>query len=1131
MTMLRFRTLLPYLFILLTTEAEAGVLRARGPVRSHFRESKVLALLPGQTRVDMGRSFIVAGSDSVSIGGRHLERETDYRINILRGTVILVAPAAGGELMRISWSRYPFAFAPVFASRFPGDSPEFRVTVPESGGAGKESGEKWNPYRLRLSGSKTVGFSVGTSRGLGIDQSLEVTMVGSLAKDLQVKAFLSDDNLPVQPEGNTEELKHLDKIYVQVNSRHMEVQLGDFSTGNDWSRFSGFERELRGGMVSAKYGGNVFHAGGGIAKGRFRTASFLGRDGVQGPYELLDARRFNGVIILPGTESVYLDGRELRRGSENDYTIDYNRGSVTFTEKLTISSDSEIVVDYQMGEDDYERTTLTGGWAGSYASGALGIRTSFFQEGDDSSQPVRAGLTEEELDILREAGDDPGAALAPGILEAEDSNDAYILVPADTLPAHYVFVETGGRYRLTFYDVGKGNGDYVTDGFTRRGEVKYAYAGESRGSYRIGRPLPMPTRKRVFSLGLDGMKGRTFLSAEGNISQNDLNTLSVLDDGDNDGGAMRISGGLRDVRIASSRLTLRGEYSSLEERFVSPDKTRESYFYRDWNLEDVPLEGREQISSATVNWRGDTLWDIAGTYSRLSRTDGLSARRSDISARIGEAGKRGIAIRALDSKTGDERDRRSLAASGSLAFWRLVPSVEFDTERYRAFAEASADTGRHYYQNTFSLAGRRIGRFRGSIAYSMRRTDMMSEEGGEWNRARENDEIRFEGGYGSGSSIIDLFLSHRTTREPLSGTSRTFDLARIRLRDSWESAGVTNDIGYRISSGEDRRLEKAVIYVGENQGDYDEEGREVGQKRGDYMVIYLPGGEVEAVRSVEMTWRTSVGRGLRGIAGDDGSGGMVGRIRRNVSVDHFFSVIEKSSTDELWRLYLLDPEILQRDDVTLYGKNSFRQEWSFLNDVRKYNLKLTWLREDEEDNRSEGLSVSRFNREVSLRAEAVPIARLSMTWEASSRLRENDSDGPGYQRYRVESVSASQVLGYRVRPSARLSFETGIERRRDEVSSAEQTSITATPSFNAAVGRKINISTFLKFTYTDVRADEGAPLFFLEEGLREDWALTGQYRFTSNVSLGVNYTGRREKDYLGEVKTVHALKMDCRAFF
>ena len=35
--------------------------------------------------------------------------------------------------------------------------------------------------------------------------------------DIAVRAFLSDDNLPVVPEGNTEELRDIDKVLVEAD--------------------------------------------------------------------------------------------------------------------------------------------------------------------------------------------------------------------------------------------------------------------------------------------------------------------------------------------------------------------------------------------------------------------------------------------------------------------------------------------------------------------------------------------------------------------------------------------------------------------------------------------------------------------------------------------------------------------------------------------------------------------------------------------------------------------------------------------------------------------------------------------------------------------------------------------------
>ncbi|HSG28591.1 MAG TPA: hypothetical protein VLA34_08940, partial [Candidatus Krumholzibacterium sp.] len=1016
-----------------------------------------------------------------------------------------------------------------FASRFPGEAPAYGVNLTDPLRSAAKGESQGTPYGLRLSGSKTVGFSVGSSRGLGIDQSLKVTMVGKLARDLEVKAFLTDDNLPVQPEGNTEELKHLDKVYVQINSKRMEARLGDFPARLEWSRFNPFARELRGAALQVDAAGQVFHAGGGIAQGRFKTARIQGRNGVQGPYELLEARRFNGVIILPGTETVLLDGRAMKRGNENDYTIDYSRGTVTFTERHPISEDSEIVIDYQMGEDDYGRTTVTAGWEAPLLSGAVNMKTFFFREADDSGDPVRQNISDAEMEIIAGAGDDPALASASGIVAVEDVEDAYVLVPADSVPAHYIFVEQNGMFRLSFRQVDTGQGDYEPDGFTRRGEIKYRYVGEGNGSFVIGRSLPLPENKQVFTAAVEAGKGIFFASAEGDVSIHDRNTVSSIGDEDNEGGAFYLEGGLRGVRLPAGLLTLTGEYSMLEDRFSPADKSRSSYFYRNWNLEDVPLEGREQIAGASLQWTADSLWDVRGSHRRLERGDDISARRSDMSAVFGR-GSRKVSLSALDSKTGEERDRRAAGIGGVYSAWRLVPRYDFETERYRSFNESGADTGRFYYQNTFGLSGRRIGDFRADVSFVARRTDRMGMEGGEWSRARASDELRFDAGYSASGRIIDLFLSHRTTTDASRGSS-THDLARVRYRDEWNAAGLTSDAGYRISSGEDRRLEKAVIFVGENEGDYDEEGREVGQRRGDYMVLYLPGGETEAVRSVELTWRLSFGTGIRGIGQDGGKGGLTGLIRRNVSVDQFLTVLEKSGTDQLLRLYLLDPDLLQRDDVTLYGRNSLRQEWSFLNGVRKYDLRLVFVREDEEDNRSEDLSTSRYNREIEVRGEMLPSERTSLAVEGGTRLRERKTDGAADQEYRVGSYSVSGIAGYRPRPSVRVQFELGLERRDDEFSGAGQTSTIATPSVTASVGRKVNLNSFIKFTWTRADDETGKPLFFLENGLRQDWNLTGQYRFTRNVSFGVNYNGRREKDYAGEVKTVHALKMECRAFF
>ncbi|MCD6379492.1 hypothetical protein J7M07_03500, partial [bacterium] len=1091
-------------------------------------------LREGQTRLDLGVSFIISGTESIAIDDRKLVNGKDYRINTLRGTIVLVEPGVAGQVFEINYSRYPFPFSPVFARRFPSGGkpkPDYNVSVLASGRGSERT--RRNPYRFNVSGSKSVGFSVGSKRGLGIDQSMNVTLSGKLAKDLEVKAFLSDDNLPVQTEGNTEELKRLDRISVSIKSKHAEVSLADFTMGMDWSEFSTFSRDLRGGEIKIDVRGQKLVAGGGIAKGRFETMEIRGKEGIQGPYELLPARRFNGVIIIPGSESVYLDGSRMKRGSENDYLIDYVRGSVIFTERVPVSDDSEIVIEFQVGERNYERTTISAGWSSSLFSDAVRLRGFFFRETDDRESPIGGEFTEEELDSLKNAGDNSDHAFASGKEEIDSGGNGYIFVKADSsAPSHYLFVESGARYLLDFYEVAHFEGDYNTDGFSTIGELKYKYVGAGSGDYRIGRPLALPEAKNVAAVSADANSDHLFFKGEGDVSNYDKNTMSDIGDEDNNGFAFDFEGGIKGVNILSSRLMISGEYSSLDERFRAPDRVREAYFYRNWNLQDKRLSGREEISGLNLRLEKEGLWEIEGNYKNLNRTDGLSANMAKSSACIGNINESGLRLEWFKTETGDDRKRDFALAEGTLVLWKFVPGILLDTERYSSISPAEPDTGRYYYRNILSLASKNMGNFSGKLSFTHRVTDNLRDSKGGWFRVRENDEVRLSGSYSERTRMIDLFISHRNKHDIEYGTTSVNDLARVRYRDSWRSLGLTTDMGYRIQSGEERRRQRAVIYVGENEGDYDQEGREVGQKRGDYMAVYIPGGEKEGVRSVELTWRLSFGKGIRGIGiGKKSSSGWLGVFKRNVSMDNFFSVTEKSRTDQLLRLYTLDPSLLQRDDLTLFGRNKLRQEWNFLKDVKKYNLRFVISREDEEDNRTEGVLASRFLREFRLRAEAVPNSSFNISWEAARGLKCSRSGNSAAQNYRVESFSFSNTLGYRYGSNSRISLEFAYEKRDDELSMSGQRSFSARPAMNMSVGMNINISAFLKMTYTDIEEDNGQPLFFMENGMRQDWNLNGRYSFGKNITLGINYTGRREKDYRDEVKIVHVFKVESRASF
>ena len=88
-------------------------------------------------------------------------------------------------------------------------------------------------------------------------------------------------------------------------------------------------------------------------KGKYATNDFYGREGAQGPYKLIGNNGESYIIILSGTERIFVNGKKLRRGIENDYIIDYNASEITFTNKFFITENTRIHVEFEYNNTLY----------------------------------------------------------------------------------------------------------------------------------------------------------------------------------------------------------------------------------------------------------------------------------------------------------------------------------------------------------------------------------------------------------------------------------------------------------------------------------------------------------------------------------------------------------------------------------------------------------------------------------------------------------------------------------------------------------------------------------------------------------------------------------------------------------
>ncbi len=264
---------------------------------------------------------------------------------------------------------------------------------------------------IEKSGTLVRGFTVGTNHDFSLNSGLRLQLSGKLSNDIEVVAALTDENTPIQPEGNTERLDELDKVFIQIKHPLATGTFGDYQLTRKQGEFGLIDRKLQG--LLGEF--NVKNTNGYIAiassRGKFTTNNFNGIDGVQGPYILSGVNGERDIIVLAGTEKVYLDGIEMKRGEGNDYTIDYSNAQITFTPKRLITSYSRISVDFEYSAQQYSRNFFGTGVQSKLLKDALGIQFQYLREGDNQDAPIDIALSDSDKKILAAAGDDRNKAV------------------------------------------------------------------------------------------------------------------------------------------------------------------------------------------------------------------------------------------------------------------------------------------------------------------------------------------------------------------------------------------------------------------------------------------------------------------------------------------------------------------------------------------------------------------------------------------------------------------------------------------------------------------------------------------------------------------------------------------------
>ena len=204
------------------------------------------------------------------------------------------------------------------------------------------------------SGSFFRSLSLSPYGGSDFQGGVQMELNGRILKNISISGVITDQNFPLQEEGNTQNLKDFDNVFLKIQHPNVELDAGDIDfTYSD--KFTTINRKLEGlknQFQFKKWSGSSVYAN---SKGKFHFIQIKGRDGDQGPYKLVGKNGNRDIAILSGTEQVWVNGKKAIRGQNNDYTIDYSLSEIYFTTRKLIDFDTDIFIEYQYSDFEYQR--------------------------------------------------------------------------------------------------------------------------------------------------------------------------------------------------------------------------------------------------------------------------------------------------------------------------------------------------------------------------------------------------------------------------------------------------------------------------------------------------------------------------------------------------------------------------------------------------------------------------------------------------------------------------------------------------------------------------------------------------------------------------------------------------------
>ncbi len=1012
---------------------------------------------------------------------------------------------------------------------------------------------------LHKSGAIIRGFTIGTNRDFTLNSGLRLQLSGKLSDDIDLVAALTDENTPIQPEGNTETLDELDKVFIELRHKNAVGTFGDYELNMRDNEFSQLTRKLQGLKGEVFYGassGTIAIAG---SRGKFNTNQFAGLDGNQGPYRLSGINNEREIIIIAGSERVYIDGEQMKRGENNDYIIDYSNSEITFTARRLITSATRISVDFEYTDQNFKRNFFGADFSTKFLDDKIKIDLGYFREGDDENSPIEYSFSESDLNILKQAGNDRNAATRSGVVLAQPDSTGKvhgIYSKIDTLinSQQYSYYKyspgsLSSIYNVSFSYVGDGNGDY-----TKESLGNYRFAGIKNGSYMPLIYLPMPEQKQLGNLSvtanlMDGIN----LSAELTGSSWDRNKFSTLGDDTNLGYARKIFFEInqREVRIGNTSLGKIGlsfKDRFIQGRFSSLDRINDVEFNRNYNL---PLQGTEDqtLRELSLNYLPIQDLSLNTKYGYLKQGTNFLSNR--IFSQLNYGNKKNYLVDyTIDyvNSTNNTTKSNWLRQNGKAfyTFGSFKPGIEFlyeDKEEKSSSSDSLLSSSLKYLESApyidFSLSSVLNAKF----SYSLR--DESFPLNGQLEKqsvaTTKQLQINYRGLKEFSSSLSMTFRNKKYTEDfKINGfgdneTVLLLSQSRINLWDGF----ISGDIYYQASTEQSAKFERVFVKVPKGTGNYiylgdlnnngiqEENEFQITAYDGEYIMITVPTEKLFPVIALKTNTRLKIdfNRAFK-------SENVWSEILKPISTETSFRIEENSKDLKTRDIYLLHFSKFLNDSTTIQGSQLFQHDINLFQNSNDLSFRFRFTQRKSLNQFNGGIE-NGFFRERGLRIKFKMIEEISNQTEFINQIDNLLSPATTNRARLVSRNDITSDFSYRPQRDIEVGFKIEAARSQDDFpsipSSIDLNSFTLHVNISFTnLGRLrveaertelISSSNSFNLPFEMTRGNVIGKNYF--------WRAFFDYRISSLVQLSFSYDARIQ----GSSKVIQTMRAEAKAYF